>query len=70
MTLRTPPNPVCQNAVPILALDGFKRVIIFFKYQEFMPGPSDAMFTLVTDIRRNSHSQWLVQTFLVINPAI
>jgi hypothetical protein len=32
-----------QNAGPILALAGFKRVISVFKYQEFMPDPSDRM---------------------------
>jgi hypothetical protein len=37
-SVATPPNPVRQNARPILALAGFKRVI---KYQEFMPDPSD-----------------------------
>jgi hypothetical protein len=32
---------VRQNAGPILAFDGFKRVISVIKYQEFMPDPSD-----------------------------
>ena len=40
-TAATPPNPMRQNAGPILALAGFKRVISVFKYQEFMPDPSD-----------------------------
>jgi len=35
----TPPNPVRQNAGPILAFDGFKRVISVIKYQEFMLPP-------------------------------
>jgi len=32
---------VRQNAVPILALAGFKCVISVIKYQEFMPDPFD-----------------------------
>ena len=34
-------NPVCQNARPILALAGFKRVIRVINYQKFMPDPFD-----------------------------
>jgi hypothetical protein len=34
-TLATPSNPVVQNAGPILALTGFKRVISVIGYQEF-----------------------------------
>jgi len=30
-----------QDAVPILALAGFKRVISVIKYQELMPDPFD-----------------------------
>ena len=37
-TVATLPNPMRQNARPILGFDGFKSVI---KYQEFMPDPSD-----------------------------
>jgi hypothetical protein len=40
--MKTSPSPVRQNARPILAFDGFKRVISVIKYQEFMPAPSDA----------------------------
>jgi hypothetical protein len=35
-TAETPRNPVRQNARPILALAGFKRVISVIKYQEFI----------------------------------
>ena len=45
-TAATLPNPMRQNAGPILALAGFKRVISVFKYQEFMPDPSDIAMTL------------------------
>jgi hypothetical protein len=38
-TEETPRNPVRQNARPILALAGFKRVISMIKYQEFMLTP-------------------------------
>jgi hypothetical protein len=34
------PSPVRQNAGPILAFDGFKRVLSTIKYQELMPDPS------------------------------
>ena len=34
-----PPNPVRQNAVPTLALVGFKGVLNAMKYQKFMPAP-------------------------------
>ena len=40
-TVATLPNPMRQNARPILGFDGFKSVI---KYQEFMPDPSDITF--------------------------
>ena len=46
MTLRQlPPNRVRQNARPILALAGFKRVISVIKHQEFMPDPNGANLT-------------------------
>jgi hypothetical protein len=41
-TEATPPSPVRQNAEPIPALDGFKRVLKEIKYQLFMPDPSGA----------------------------
>ena len=40
-TAATLRNPMRQNARPVLALAGFKRVISVIKYQEFMPDPSD-----------------------------
>jgi hypothetical protein len=40
-SVTTPPNPVRQNARPILALAGFKRVLSVIKYQEFIPALSD-----------------------------
>jgi hypothetical protein len=36
-TATKPPNPTRQNAGPMLALAGFKRVISVIKNQEFMP---------------------------------
>ena len=37
-----PPKPMRQNAWPIRALAGFKRLISVIKYQELMPDPFDA----------------------------
>jgi hypothetical protein len=37
----TPPNPMRQNAGPIHAFAGFKRLISVIKYQELMPDPFD-----------------------------
>jgi hypothetical protein len=39
----TPPNPMRQNAGPIRALAGFKRLIGVIKYQELMPDPFDQL---------------------------
>ena len=36
-TTATPPNPIRQNTVPILALAEFKRLLNAIKYQEFVP---------------------------------
>ena len=37
----TPPKPMRQNAGPIRALAGFKRLIRVIKYQQLMPDPFD-----------------------------
>jgi hypothetical protein len=42
----TPPNPVRQNARPILALAGFKCVLSVINFQEFMTESSDSLFNL------------------------
>ncbi len=56
-TASTPPNPVRQNAGPILARAGFKRVINMIKYQQFMPDPSDTTSPAARYERRHQDTE-------------
>ena len=60
-----PPKPMRQNAWPIRALAGFKRLISVIKYQELMPDPFDAV---LPQALTSVHSSLVVSYFAMKNP--